>query len=460
MGPIEDPDTAMLMREHELLLEFMYLCPYGVLQIDAAGDVMMANPAVARLLLPLAPTMALTNIYDILEDVAPDLRSLVTAFPGDGGMICEGRRVHVGPAEDGEPRYLALTVVKVDAERWMVVVSDISREVAHEQRLAQAHSWFAAMTAGVNDFGLLTVDGGGRITGWSDSAVRQNGYQPADMLGRTLNMLYLPEDAVEGRAAQQIAFARRDGWHIDEGWRKRKDGSRYWCQSLVSYKADGDGDAFSVVLRHVGERTGGLAELRNRLTQDHLTDVFNRAHFFETAQAQMLRLDAVAGPVSALMIDADHFKAINDTYGHATGDQVLKELAGTLKRYLRPVDILGRIGGEEFALLLPGLDLEAARLVAASLRGQIALMRIPVGTGVVRLSVSIGCSARDADNTTLEQVLAAADRALYRAKALGRDRIVTYPECREAEQAARAAREGSPGAEVVALDFGRRRRVL
>jgi diguanylate cyclase (GGDEF)-like protein/PAS domain S-box-containing protein len=437
MTQYDEPGHAALIREHESLLEFMYLCPFGVLQIDAAGDVVMANPAVARLLLPLAPVMGLANIFDVLEDVAPDLRSLIEAFSEPRGAVCEGRRIHTGIDANGNPGYLALTVMKLDAERWMLVVSDISREVAQEYRLAQAHSWFAAMTAGVTDFGLLTADGDGRVTSWTESAARQNGFTAADTVGRTLNIIYLPEDAVEGRASQQIAFARRDGWHIDEGWRKRKDGSRYWCQSLVAATTDGDPDLFTVVLRRVSERKRGLTEIRNRLTQDHLTGVFNRAHFFESAQSHMSRQDKA--PVSVLMIDADHFKTINDTYGHPTGDRVLKELASTLKRYLRPDDILGRIGGEEFALLLPGLDVEGARLVAASLRGQIALMRVPAGGSIVPVTVSIGCAARDTENVTLDQVLAAADRALYRAKALGRDRIVTYPEWQEGERAKVAA---------------------
>jgi diguanylate cyclase (GGDEF)-like protein/PAS domain S-box-containing protein len=432
-----EPGDAALIRDHELLLEFMYLCPFGVVQVDAAGDVIMANPAVARMLLPLAPTMALANIYAVLENVAPDLRSMVAAFAEPQGSVCEGRRIYTGIDPSGNAGYLSLTVIRVDAERWMVVISDISREVAQEQRLAQAHSWFAAMTAGVTDFGLLTVDGGGRVVSWSDSATRQSGFTAADTVGRTLNILYTAEDAIEGRAAQQLNFAQRDGWHIDEGWRKRKDGSRYWCQSLVAAKTVGDPNLFTVVLRRVSERKRGLTEIRNRLTQDHLTGVFNRAHFFETAQSHMSRHDKA--PVSVLMIDADHFKSINDTYGHPTGDRVLKELASTLKRYLRPDDILGRIGGEEFALLLPDLDIEGARLVAASLRGQIALMRVPAGGSPVPFSVSIGCASRDDANVTLDQVLAAADRALYRAKALGRDCIVTYPEWQEAERAKAAA---------------------
>ena len=445
--PSAEADTLAL--EHELLLEFMYLCPFGVLQMDAVGDVVMVNPAVARMLLPVAPTMSIANLFETLQEVAPDLRSFVDAFADRQGTICEGRRINLGVDPKGVPRHLALTIIKLDDARWMVVVSDISREVAQELKLAQAHSWFAAMTAGVKDFGLLSVDGNGRVTSWDDSAAEQTGFEAKDILGRTLNMIYLPEDAIAGRALQQVELAGRDGWHIDEGWRKRKDGTRYWCQSLVTVATDGNPDRLAVVLRHVSARKRGLSEIKNRLTLDHLTGVFNRAHFFEIGEAQMARLAGVPGQVSALMIDADHFKAINDTFGHATGDRVLKDLASTIQRYLRPLDVVGRIGGEEFALMLPGLDIEGAKLVASSLRSQIALMRIHAEGELVQLTVSIGCAERDDSIVTLDQLLAAADRALYEAKTSGRNCIVTYPEWLAAEGA--RSRSASGAAEPTPL---------
>jgi diguanylate cyclase (GGDEF)-like protein len=123
------------------------------------------------------------------------------------------------------------------------------------------------------------------------------------------------------------------------------------------------------------------------------------------------------------MLDLDHFKSINDLYGHAAGDQVLKSFADTMRRQLRQTDLAGRLGGEEFAILLPQTELEAASIFADRLRQGFAALSQQAGGSVFRVTASVGCAALSAADELVDVALARADQALYRAKENGRDRI-------------------------------------
>lgn len=422
------PSLSELQAENESLLEFLYVCPVGLARIALDGTVEMMNPHAAQILLPIAKSPVIQNLFTVLEGCAPEIRNRIESFPESRGTVFEGHRIHVGAVNDREPVILSCTVIKLDSQRLMVVISDISRQVAQERRLRQTEAWFSAILSGVNDFALLTLDANGRIDGWNASGLRQTGYSAPEVLRRTLNLFYYPDEAIQGRALQQVDLARRDGWHIDEGWRRRKDGSRYWCQSLVSALKEDDGrvTGFSVVLRDVTERKSNGDELRKLLTTDHLTGVNNRARFFELAEAEEARWTRYSQPLSGLMIDADHFKSINDEHGHHAGDAVLRALAETCRGMLRSVDVLGRLGGEEFAILLPTLDAEGALLVAERLRQEIANSRVEVDGKVLRYTVSIGCATMGGRVSNTSRLLQAADEALYQAKRSGRNAVAAY----------------------------------
>jgi len=161
-------------------------------------------------------------------------------------------------------------------------------------------------------------------------------------------------------------------------------------------------------------------ELRRLATTDELTGVMNRRAFVERAHQEFGRARRFQRPMAVLMLDLDHFKRVNDVLGHATGDRVLRECAERWKATLRGQDLLGRVGGEEFCVLLPETPPEAAAQVAERLRA-VTVEHPIVDAGVV--SVSIGLSCMDAADTDLPAVLQRADRALYQAKAQGRDRV-------------------------------------
>lgn len=160
---------------------------------------------------------------------------------------------------------------------------------------------------------------------------------------------------------------------------------------------------------------------------DPLTGALNRRSFTERAVAELGRARRYGRPVSLLMIDADRFKAINDTYGHSGGDAVLKALSRQLTQTLRPSDIFGRFGGEEFAVVLPETGLESAEIVAERICAELAALPVVGNETEIRFTVSIGVAEFEPDATEIKATLDRADAALYQAKAQGRNRVVTSP---------------------------------
>jgi diguanylate cyclase (GGDEF)-like protein len=172
------------------------------------------------------------------------------------------------------------------------------------------------------------------------------------------------------------------------------------------------------------EHQQSVAELERQAHIDYLTGLANRGRFMELAEAEKARATRYGNPFAMLLLDVDHFKTINDRYGHKTGDAVLRELGSVLRKTLREVDIIGRIGGEEFAALLPETGATRAPEVAERLRQEIADREMPAVEGEpVHVTVSIGVVAATSHNMRIDSILNLADIALYRAKNSGRNRV-------------------------------------
>jgi diguanylate cyclase (GGDEF)-like protein len=164
-------------------------------------------------------------------------------------------------------------------------------------------------------------------------------------------------------------------------------------------------------------------EVQNLALTDALTSLYNRRGLFEIGHIEFTRTQRLDRPFSVIMIDIDHFKSINDRFGHLAGDQVLQFLASELRNAVRGSDIVGRYGGEEFAIFLSGSDGKAARKLAERLRVKIEEMPFYVGDHEIKMTISLGVSASDENNPNLETLVARADQALYVAKHKGRNRV-------------------------------------
>jgi len=168
--------------------------------------------------------------------------------------------------------------------------------------------------------------------------------------------------------------------------------------------------------------------IRRQVVTDHLTSLYNRRFFMNRAGEEIERSLRHQAPLSVLMIDIDHFKDFNDTYGHSTGDRVLQTVARAMKDALRKPDICARYGGEEFAFLLPNTPGENAYHVAERVRRTLSGTRY-TGLGLppeVNITISVGVATCPRDATTIDDLMDLSDKALYKAKAEGRDRVIMY----------------------------------
>lgn len=180
----------------------------------------------------------------------------------------------------------------------------------------------------------------------------------------------------------------------------------------------------ALLQQEVGLRRKLEEAARLQAHTDELTGLPNRRRFFELAGREMVRAQRYTSPLAVVMLDLDRFKEINDNHGHAAGDQVLRAVGDACRDALRINDVVGRLGGEEFAILLPGTPLEGAYEFAERLRKAIAACRIGMPGAELHLTATLGVAAcASGEILSVDELLARADAALYRGKAAGRNRV-------------------------------------
>ena len=421
-----------LKSDYESLLQFLYMAPVGLVQIQSDGQIVMINPCSAQLLLPIAPNGDLSNLFKTLENFAPELQSLCVNFNKKRGQICDSLRVQLTAGIPGkeDAKFLSFTLLKIDANRIMAVINDITLLVKRERLLQHNEAWFNAIFTNVSEYAIASLDSDGIIERWNVSMERLTKFEEFDVENKSYGVFF-PEDATnQDRLNDRLMEADQNGWNLLEGWCLRKDGSRFWGSSIISPLVDAfrepiDPKRYSLIIRDIHEKRTSTEEILKASFNDHLTGISNRRAFFEVAGVEFERWKKRPRPLSLLAIDADHFKKINDTYGHATGDEVLKHLSKALQDSVRTMDIVARLGGEEFGALLPSTDLEGAVIIAERIRASIAESEIEIDGHVINYTVSIGVSTVDEDVTSIDMLLKLADEALYVSKHQGRNCVTT-----------------------------------
>jgi diguanylate cyclase (GGDEF)-like protein/PAS domain S-box-containing protein len=300
------------------------------------------------------------------------------------------------------------------------------------QRVAQQSEERRRLLAAVGE-GVYGVDRYGFCTFVNPAALEMLGLTAEEVVGADQHALFHHhhEDGTAYPVTEcPVYLTLRDGQarHMDE-WFLRRDGSGFPVLLTVAPVSGADGqDGAVVVFRDMAERRHLETELRTQASTDALTGLSNRRYFLAEMERELGRVRRTPElPAAVLMVDLDNFKGVNDRYGHAAGDVVLRHFATTLALSLRGSDLVGRLGGEEFAVLLPGSSLEHGGRLAERLRRLVAGAAVTVDDVSVCYTVSIGVTRMVAADATVDRVLARADTALYRAKDAGRDRVASEP---------------------------------
>lgn len=305
-----------------------------------------------------------------------------------------------------------------------VITERKKAEIALEERAQQLRFVLEGSELGFWDWDVVSgkVERNprwGQILGYTFEELQHTAHQWSDFVH--------PDDRERAWASVFDALEGRTAAHKLEYRMLHKDGSIRWIldQAKVMQR-DENGKGIRMCGTHtdITERKLLEEELRRQAHIDYLTGVYNRRHFMERAEQELSRAHRYGSTLSMLMLDVDHFKQINDRYGHKVGDIVLKAVADLCHATFRDVDILGRLGGEEFAVLLPETDQHFAIDAAERLRETITNARIPLAEGLpVTFSVSIGVSSMQSPDDNIDVLLNLADKALYAAKDAGRNRV-------------------------------------
>lgn len=239
-----------------------------------------------------------------------------------------------------------------------------------------------------------------------------------------INQLIHLEDLPQYQDALKESATRLTPWHLEYRVVLPQQGLR-WRQGDARPRRLDDGSIlWHGFITDITERKNLEIELEGFATIDFLTQIPNRRYFITRMEEELTRLQRVAGARAAvLMCDLDHFKDINDRYGHAVGDLVLKHFAVILRNAIRKIDTAGRVGGEEFAVVLADAGLAEALVFARRVLQQIANTPVLVGDTIIHVTVSIGIAIMSPDDANTDAALSRSDTALYQAKDGGRNRI-------------------------------------
>ncbi|TVV70468.1 sensor domain-containing diguanylate cyclase [Sphingomonas solaris] len=294
----------------------------------------------------------------------------------------------------------------------------IARDIADELEISREklEKLFAAAPVPM----VVTRCDDGRILQVNDNCAEMFGISPGMIGNESFERFYAdPKDRL-----RLMTRLQRDGEVADfEVQARCGDGKQRTVMVKASIVEMAAGRIVIAGIIDISDRKAVELSLEWLASTDPLTKLPNRLSFFSTARAEMMRAARLARPLALLMIDLDHFKAINDTWGHQAGDMALRAFGTLCIEQLRGTDIIGRVGGEEFGILLPDTSGEDAIDIAERLCTALSAVRLPEPNEALRMSASIGLTVIQRGDRDLDAALARADRALYAAKRNGRNRV-------------------------------------
>jgi len=410
----------------EAFLDLFVLAPIGLVATDQDGRVEIANLAARRLLTPFTRAGSFDDLFSSLGDVAPDLAARVRGYDAARGVIVEALDL-LAP---GEQRGVQLAVVKVAPSQIVAIVTDagnLAEAVGTVSRLEQRQR---AIEGAVRDHAIFTVSTTGEVDSWNESAERVHHWTASEIIGKPLTVL-LPEDSAnDAQVRDKLALAARNGWCEEEGTRSRNDGTTFWANTVITALRGADGNAvgFSIVTRDLSDRRKLDEVTREDAagTTDYLTGVSTRRVFFEVAGSEVARGRRYGQPLSLLLVDPDRYRELVEQHGQTLGDEWLRAIAWVCRQESRTTDVVGRVGGEEFAVLLPSTELSGGLVLAERIRERMQHHVFQGDIQGVRCTLSIGVAELSEHVTSVDGLLTASATAVQRAKQAGMNLVVGF----------------------------------
>jgi diguanylate cyclase (GGDEF)-like protein/PAS domain S-box-containing protein len=294
-----------------------------------------------------------------------------------------------------------------------------------EHELREGHARFESAFANA-PIGMALVDMKGVWLQVNDALCRITGYARDELKATTLPDITYPDDIhLDADSRQELLTGRIPSYQVEKRYRHAQ-GYYFWVLLTVSLVCDDEGKALYVVsqVQDISERKQLAERLEYLIDHDFLTGLFNRHRFEQELARENERVVRYGTKGAVLIIDLDNFKDVNDAFGHAAGDDLLRGVAGALRNRIRQTDVLARVGGDEFAVLLPETDADQAEVVADGIVKALSRHVAVLGGRSIRLTVSVGVALFD--GLSAEELLASADFAMYEAKEAGRNRFALY----------------------------------
>jgi diguanylate cyclase (GGDEF)-like protein/PAS domain S-box-containing protein len=422
ISPIAPTNTA---ADHDDLLASL---PNGVLVLKQ-GVILWANPAILLLLEATGPQDLLGRIvtdFVYAADQSHALQRLQKQSPGDDALpptqyrvqTCNGN-IRIFLVSSRPMRYRGSDAI-------LVAAMDMTDHIAMEERLRVSEQNFRRLFENMQDVYYRT-DAQGVVQMVGPGVRRVLGFEPEEIVGRTAESYY-------PHSSDRDAFKRviqEKGEAADfPGQMVRKDGQVIDISISSHALRDENGRFCGVegIYRDVTQRKNLERALQRLATTDPLTGISNRRDFMDKAMQAFHVAQRYHQTLALLMLDLDHFKSINDLHGHAAGDEALLRFAHVVEPLLRESDLFGRLGGEEFCIVMQSAQSQEANLVAQRIRDNLQNFVFQDAAGQdYHVTVSIGITFNHADDKHVQKLIDRADKALYQAKHDGRNRVFEQP---------------------------------
>ncbi len=358
-----------------------------------------------------------------------DVQTACSLRENDLSVIASGKALEHEEAitlASGEKRFFLVVKAPIrDADNNIVgicgVATDISERKRLEEELAQQSNLLNIVLNNI-EVNIYMKDREGRYVYVNPRVAKLLQLNLSEIIGRTDMELFPGDFGLEYYHNDQMVLETGAKMTMEEPFIDKDGSTRYYWSTKLPLQLPGQPDVLIGFSTDVTEQHQMRMELERRANTDALTGIYNRLYFYQVADHELLRSRRYGTSMSLLMIDIDHFKDINDTYGHLVGDVVLKAMAELCQSSVRDCDTMARVGGEEFAVLMPETTQAEALLMAQRLCSAFEGRALATEPCAISITISAGVSEfRDGDSS-LQNIFTRADRALYEAKRLGRNR--------------------------------------